>query len=78
MPIASHANKLTVCYVVMTSLNGNVGSQSSNLKDFSIPNSYAQAMVSPQSDQWLTAIQSEVDSLKANNTWQPVHLIEVP
>jgi hypothetical protein len=35
-------------------------------------------MTSPQSDQWLTAMQSEVDSLKANNTWQPAHLIQVP
>jgi hypothetical protein len=65
-------------YVFMTSLNGNVGSQPSNPKDISILNSYAQAMASPQSDQWLAAIRSEVDSLKANNTWQPVHLMEVP
>ena len=34
-------------------------------------------MASPQSDQWLTAMQSEVDSLKANNTRQPVHLMQV-
>jgi hypothetical protein len=65
-------------YVFMTSLNGNVGSQPSNLKDISIPNSYTQAMASPQSDQWFAAMRSEVDSLKANNTWQPVHLMEVP
>jgi hypothetical protein len=62
----------------MTSLNGTVGSQPSNLKDITIPNSYTQAIASPQSDQWLAAMQSEVDSLKANNTWQPVHLMEVP
>jgi hypothetical protein len=65
-------------YVFMTSLNGTVSSQLSNLKDIAIPNSYAQAMASPQSDQWLTAMQSEVDSLKVNNTWQPVHLMQVP
>ena len=64
-------------YVFITSLNGTVGSQSSNLKDITIPDSYAEAMASPHSDQWLTAMQSEIDSLKANNTWQPVHLMQV-
>ena len=63
--------------VFMNSLHGTIDSQPSNLKDITIPNSYAQAMASPQSDQWLAAMQSEVDSLKANNTWQPVQLIRV-
>lgn len=65
-------------YVFMTSLDGTVDSQPSNLEDIVIPNSYAQAMASPQSDKWIAAMQSEVDSHKTNSTWQLVHLLQVP
>ncbi|KAI6787438.1 hypothetical protein KC343_g10664 [Hortaea werneckii] len=66
--------------VFMASINGIVHNKASSIKasDISIPNTYDEAMASPQAPQWHTAMQQEVDSLKANNTWELVKLTDVP
>ena len=38
------------------------------------PRSYKQAMKSPDSDRWISAMQQELDTLHYNNTWSVVPL----
>jgi len=47
-------------------------------KDTVIPNTYTQAMASPQADFWIAAMQSEVNSHVTNNTWDLVNPMDHP
>jgi len=66
--------------VYMTSVVGNVGLQPSNLsvQDIAIPKTYAEAIASPQSEEWLAAMEEEVQSLRSNSTWRSVHPMQMP
>ena len=46
-----------------------------NYTDANEPTSYEEAIVSPDADTWLQDMQSELDSIKENNTWE---LVELP
>jgi hypothetical protein len=64
----------------MASIDGIVHNKASSIKasDISIPNTYDEAMASPQAPQWYATMQQEVESLKANSTWVLVKLTDVP
>lgn len=66
--------------VYMTSVAGNVGLQPSSLsvKDIIIPKTYAEAMASSQSEEWLAAMEGEVRNLRSNSTWKSVHPMQTP
>jgi hypothetical protein len=54
----------------MASIDGIVHNKASSIKasDISIPNTYDEAIASPQAPQWHAVIQQEIGSLKANST----------
>jgi hypothetical protein len=56
--------------VFMASIDGIVHNKASSIKasDISIPNTYDEAIASPQAPQWHAVIQQEIGSLKANST----------
>lgn len=47
-------------------------------KEMSIPQRYAEAISSPQADFWIAAMQSEVNSLLSNDTWNLVNPLDHP
>jgi hypothetical protein len=74
---AGLARRLHKVFFTAVSHKGNVTPDQSSAKDVAIPRNYVEAINSPQGPYWIAAMQSEVDSLKGNDTWKLVQSADI-